>query len=292
MPRSRSDTSPVPRRRFQIGPRAGPAIAAGALVLASLGGCDRIRTVARKVALPAAAAPEYLAPPAPAGSSLQADGRIAVQGSAPAGSKVSLRSPEGDSAEASVDADGRWSVSLPASKTPRLYAFDAALDGRTIRAEGALCVLPSGAVLVLRAGSGAAVLGSFSGLALADVDFDGGGGVAASGLTLPNTPVRLTIDGAAAGVGQSDARGHFGVMGLDPRRAPTSGEHSIGVQSPAGPPVSAKVSLSPAKPLASNEIYRAAPAPGGWRIDWRLPGGGTQTAVVFSPVISAAAGVQ
>ena len=177
---------------------------------------------------------------------------------------------------------------LRPSKTPRLYAFDATLSGRTVRAEGALCVLPDGGVLVLRAGSGAAVLGNAGGLSLADVDFDGGGGIAASGLASANSPVRLTIDGAAAGLGQADARGRYVVMGLDPRRAPSSGVHTIAVQSPAGLAAGVDVSLTPAQPLASSEIYRASKVQGGWRIDWRLPGGGVQTAVVFAPAVAGA----
>ena len=244
--------------------------------------------MARKVASPAAAAPDYLAPPIPTGAALVQGGEVSVQGTAPAGSKVAFRSPEGESAEADANADGHWSVALVSSKTPRLYAFDATRNGRTIRAEGALCILPSGEVLVLRAGSGAAVSGAAGGLSLADVDFDGGGGVAASGLTAGNSPVRLLIDGAAAGLGQADARGRYVVMGLDPRRAPVSGVHAIGVQTPAGLAATAEISLTPAQPLAASQIYRASAVQGGWRIDWRLPGGGTQTAVVLSPPISGA----
>lgn len=241
--------------------------------------------MARKVAQAEPGAPDYLRPPSPTGSQGLANGRLSVQGTAPPGSKVSLRSPEGDSAEASADADGHWSLSLPRSKTPRLYAFDASLDGRTVRAEGALCVTPSGALLVLRAGSGAVVVGAAGGLNLADVDFDGGGGLAASGLTAPNAAVRLTLDGAPAGLGQADANGRYVVLGLDPRRAPASGVHKIGVESPTGLSASVPVSLAPAAPLAEAQIYRASAASGGWRIDWRLPGGGVQTAVIFSPPI-------
>ena len=293
MPRSGPDTSATIPSRFQEARSNTGWIAAVALVALlgiSLGGCDRIKTVARKVANPvAAAAPDYLAAPVPTEATARADGRVSIGGSSPAGSKLSLRSPEGDSAEANTDPTGRWSVSLPPARTPRLYAFDATLEGRTIRAEGALCVLPDGEVLVLRAGSGAAVLGAPGGLSLADVDFDGGGGIAASGLTLANSPVRLTIDGVASGLAQADVHGRYVIMGLDPRRAPSSGVHTLGVQSPSGLVAAATVSLTPAAPLASSQIYRASAVAGGWRIDWRLPGGGVQTAVVFSPPIKGAA---
>ena len=287
MPRSGPDTTFITPFRFRRGARPLAGLI-GAVALSSLGACDPIKTVASKVAGPFAAGPDYLAPPTPTGARLLADGRIGIQGAAPAGAKVSLRSPEGETAEAYASSESRWSLNLPLSNTPRLYAFDALLDGRTLRAEGALCVLPGGEVLVLRAGSGAAVLGAAGGLSLADVDFDGGGGVAVSGLSGARAPVRLTIDGVAAGLAQADVRGRFVVIGLDPRRAPLSGIHTIGVQTPTGLAAAAKISLAASAPMADTQIYRASAVEGGWRIDWRLPGGGTQTAVVFSPPVQGA----
>ncbi len=288
MPRFGSHTIPISPSRFR---RAVQPLVGLAVVLAcafSLEGCDRIKTVARNVARPASASPDYLSPPSPTGSALLADGKVSVQGSAPAESRISFRSPEGQSAETRADPNGRWSVTLDHAATPHLYAFDATLDARTIRAQGALCLLPSGAVLVLRAGSGATVIGEARGLSLTDVDFDGEGGVAASGLAAANAPIRLMIDGAAAGLGQADAQGRYVVMGLDLRRAPVVGTHNIGVQSSAGLAAVADVSLAPPAPLAETQIYRARAVQGGWRIDWRLPGGGLQTAVVFSPIIKGA----
>ncbi len=267
------------------------AAATGACMLLGQAGCERIRTAAQKVANPINVAPDYLTPPAPTGSSIEANGNIRIQGTAPAKSSVSLRSPEGESAEARTDTTGHWATTLAPVPQPRLYAFEASIGGRTVRAEGALCVLtlPMPAIVVLRAGSGAAVLGAASDgvLVLSDIDFDGGGGVAAAGLGPSNTPVRLTIDGLAAGVAQADALGRFSVMALDPRHAPIAGLHRIGVQTPSGGGAVVEVSVSPPTPLSGTEIYRAARIEGGWRIDWRIPGGGAQTSLVFDPPVQA-----
>ena len=105
MPSLRLNTSRFAVSRFPIGRLATTALtlAAAALLLAE-GGCERLRTVAQKVTSPAEAAPDYLAPPTPTGASVEANGAVRIEGTAPANATVSLRSPEGESAEAKADA--------------------------------------------------------------------------------------------------------------------------------------------------------------------------------------------
>src|SRR5207237_771757 len=73
----------------------------------------------------------------------RADGTIHLTGTAAGGARVHLASPDGASFGATVGPDGGWSFDLPPAASPRMFAVSAEADGETVRAEGALLVLPS-----------------------------------------------------------------------------------------------------------------------------------------------------
>jgi hypothetical protein len=120
---------------------------------------------------------------------------------------------------------------------------------------------------------------------LASVDFDGGGGFAASGTAAPGGMVALALDGAPAGQDHADAAGRFGVLAV---AAPASaGGHDLAVQAAAGGQAR-RVDFAAAAPLT--QPFRATRTTGGWRIDWASPGGATQSVVVFDAPAPGATG--
>jgi len=221
----------------------------------------------------------YLAPPTPTSASRRPDGGVQLRGTAPAAAQVRLASPDGAAFGAMAGTDGAWTLELPPAEAPRMFAVSAEASGETLRGEGALIVLPGPAVpaLLARSGFGAVALGPAPGkVQLVALDYDGGGGTAVAGLAQPNTEVRLTLDDAPAGIGQTDAAGRFAI--LAPNRRLASGAHSLSVEARSGVARRDTVVILP-QPLTTP--FRATRQPGAWRVDWRLPGGGVQTTLVF-----------
>ena len=208
------------------------------------------------------------------------DGGVRLEGRSPPDALVRLLSPETGALGTAADAQGAWVLDLPAAAAPRLYALSADAAGRTLRAEGALAILPAPALaaLTLRAGAAAwPAAGAAAGVRLATVDFDGGGGVGAAGLAAPGAQVRLSIDGAAAGAGQADAAGRFALLAV---RAPLPpGQHAVRVEAPSGAG-EASVATGPGPALGARP-YAATRAANGWRIDWAPPGGGVQSRIAL-----------
>lgn len=270
---------------FLVPPEKSRSAGHGALavVLAlTLAGCGRARTPPTLPASTASRPPPatgYVAPPAlttarPAGNVLRLDG------SAPGGSEVTLAAPDGRAFRARAGADGRWALSLPATAEPGLFALWAQAGPRTVRAEGAVLLLPEPgppAVLV-RAGFAALPLEQgTSAPVISAVDYDVGGGAAVAGLARPMARVRLSIDGAAAGLGQADEVGRFAVIAANRTLAP--GVRRLQVETDAGRAEASAPVSAPALP--AGRAYRAAREQGAWRIDWTPAGGGVQTTLVF-----------
>jgi hypothetical protein len=132
--------------------------------------------------------------------------------------------------------------------------------------------------MLLRPGAGALGLGrGEDGPAIIAIDYDAGGGAAVAGLAPPNTPVRLSLDGADAGEGQTDAQGRFAVLAANRTLAP--GARTVEVETAAGV-AQARLVVSPPGSL-QGAAYRAVRQERGWRIDWAPRGGGVQTTIVF-----------
>lgn len=266
------------------------AWAAAALLLAC--GCARQAPRGETAAAQRArtSAPDFLAPPALRRAERDPVGGVTVHGSAPPGARVLLASPAGERLEAPVDADGGWALSLGPSAVPRAYALSAVLPGgRTLRGEGALAVAPAPALpaFLLRGGASSWPAGPAPGrepLQLALVDSDGGGGAAVAGFAPPNSPVRLLVDGVAAGAGQADASGRFGLLAVGAPLRP--GPHVIELHTPTAA-LTRQVRLE--GPAGLDAPMRADRTPEGWRISWSPPGGGVQTTLALDPAPSASA---
>ena len=267
-------------RRSRARARSGAALGAAALALAACGPAPS--EAAKSASAPQAARPAatgYLAPPDLAGAQRTATG-LALQGHAPAGVTVNLASPEGARLSVAAGADGRWSLTVPSPARPGMFALSANLDGRTIRAEGAVLILPEPGppALLVRAGFAAAPLGAAARTpSVTALDYDRGGGAAVAGLARPMARVRLSIDGMAAGVAQADEDGRFAVLAANRPLSP--GRRRLQIDTDAG---QAEVQVEVSQPVPLGEaVYRASRLEGGWRIDWVPAGGGVQTTVVF-----------
>lgn len=237
-----------------------------------------------KATTEAAVPPEeagYVAPPALVNAD-RSQGRVRIGGVAPPGAEIRLASPDGTLLRALAAADGRWSLSLPEPTSPVMFAFSAVSAQRTIRSEGAVLSTPSPGppALLLRAGFGAQPLGSGQDQpVILAVDYDGSGGAAVAGLARARSAVRLSLDGAPAGFGQTDQAGRFAVIATNRTLAP--GPRRIEVETPEG---RAQVAVTASAPRALGaSAYRAERVGAAWRIDWAPPGGGVQTSIVFDP---------
>lgn len=235
-------------------------------------------------------APAYLAPPTLTGAERGSDGAVRITGRSQPRARVSLHAPEGDLISVKADDQGGWSLVMASPLSPRLYAFEAETHGRVIKGEGALAVMPapSPPALVLRPGFPSVPAGPHdpARLQLVSVEMDGGG-FAASGFAPPRTRVALSVDGAVLCIALSGADGRFGLIATDPQHAVKAGAHTVRVETPGGLVVERPVVVA-APILAENLFYLASPAPGGWAITWRLPGGGLQSSRVFENAVAGA----
>ena len=270
---------------MSMAPNAKGASRIGALAPA-LGLCLALAACGPAKAPSASAPPQpaeateagYLAPPQLL-SAARAGTVLRLSGQAPAGATVRFASPDGQAFAATAGAGGTWSLDLPGSAQPRMFALSAETGGHVLRSEGAVIAAPAPAFPLLLARAGAAALPAGDGAgapALVSLDYDSGGGVSVGGFAAPGAAIRLTVDGVQVGQGQADARGRFGVAVTGGQVRP--GAHAFAVQTPAGT-AGARIVLSAAAPLVAP--FRAAREAGGWRIDWAPPGGGAQTTVLF-----------
>lgn len=261
--------------------RTGAAICLAAL---ALGACGRPAATAPQAtadkAQTAASNAGYLTPPQLSLAVRQPDGAVRLTGTAAAGARVRLASPQGASFGATAGPDGAWSLDLPVAATPSMFAVSAEAGGETVRAEGALLVLPAPGPpgLLTRAGFAALVLGSAPRAAgIVALDYDSAGGAAVAGFAPPGVQVRLSLDGQPAGLDQANSKGRFAVMA--PNRRLSNGRRRIEIEAQGAPPASVEAEVSPPAPLTTP--YRAVRQAGAWRVDWTPPGGGVQTTLVF-----------
>lgn len=266
-----------------VGPTRPVRLTACAAAMLALSGCSRGAVGAGPGAdevPPSAESAGYASPPALV-SATRSEGAVLLEGRAQAGARVKIASPDGQVIQASVGNNGRWRAALPGAE-PRMYALSADVNGRTVRAEGALLTLPQPGPPALLARAGYAVLAppaaGARGPAITAVDFDAVGSAAVGGTAPPGARVQLAVDGEPSDLDVADPGGRFALVG--PRSRPLApGAHRFAVSSPQGT-ASVVVVLSPAGPL-SGQAMRAIRTEPGWRVDWAVPGGGVQSTVVL-----------
>jgi hypothetical protein len=231
--------------------------------------------------LPGAAEAQYLAPPRPVAAMVDGQsGALRVLGRAPPKAQVALTSPDGRRETVQADPRGSWTVRLLATE-PRMFAISARLADRTgpeLHAEGALLITPGPrpAAVMVRAGYAAMPLYGGSDEGVSTVDYDPSGMIAVAGFAAPHAQLSLTVDGAAAAVGQADEHGLYALTSANRRLS--MGPHLIAVRSPEGE-VQRTILLEP--PIALAAPYIAARSAEGWRVEWALNGGGVQTTLIL-----------
>jgi hypothetical protein len=251
-----------------------------AVIVIGLAGCERPRADATRAAGAASASLAehgYSAPPAVTSARRVSGGRLMLSGTATPEAKVRLASPAGEAMFATSDTAGGWRIVLPAAGTVRLFGLSAQMQGRPVQAEGYVAVTPSGRVAQLRAGSGSVAFQAPgpTPLILA-ADFDRKGGAVISGEGPATGPLTLQVDAATPQPVRIDGDGRFMVALIEPL-AP--GPHMLTLAG-AGNRTATALTISPAE-SPSGGPFRAEAALGGWRIDWRTPGGGVQSTVLF-----------
>ena len=224
----------------------------------------------------------YLEPPVMTGAVREADGRVTLSGHAPADAEVRLMDPGGGAFSATATSGGDWSIQLAASPQPRMFAFEGEVSGRVLHGEGAVLVLPAPGpeAVLMRAGYGAVPVGPGGGpFRIEAIDYDGSGGVAVSGVAPPRAMLRFVLDGAPAGAGQADDKGRFTVLDMNTRTPMGRGDHTVRIESQTAAVHGPLTVAAPAD--LSDRAFAATRELDGWRIDWRIPGGGTQSTLVF-----------
>jgi hypothetical protein len=217
------------------------------------------------------------------------DGIVQLSGRTQGDAIVRLSSPEGQSWGVTAGPDGIWSFSLPALSQPRMLALTSEKGEHSAHAEGAVILLPAPGVpaVIARSGFGVNALGATTGRPVIEaLDYDLGGGAFVSGLARPGAAVRMSIDEQLAGEAKADLKGRFSVPAV---RIPMgAGLHRLRVETADGAAEQA-APVEHAPPLEAR-IYRATRVEAGWRLDWRTPGGGQQSTLVFDSAQAALAG--
>ncbi|WP_372786220.1 hypothetical protein [Phenylobacterium sp.] len=257
---------------------AKPAIAALSAFLL-LAGCDGKPLVA---AAPDPAASEEvgdLTPPMPTGLKASADG-WRLSGTAPAGARVRLATPQGEALHAEADVRGRWAIALGPAAEARIFGLSASARGHQIQSEGYVLVTAEGQAAVLRSGAGARRIDPAPGPGLRAIDFDRGGGLEISATAAPGATVILRLDGRQVAEGRADAAGRYDVslpsQGSQSRILP--GAHQAQVFGD-GFSDAASFQVVAVPPLAQGPL-RSQLTPAGLRVDWMTPGGGVQSTIL------------
>jgi hypothetical protein len=197
---------------------------------------------------------------------------VRLEGTAQPNAQVRLAPPSGEAVFAPADGRGVWRIVLPAAPAARIFGLSMAAEGRQVQAQGYVLVTAVGRAALLRAGTGAIVLGPADPPRLTAVDFDRQGGAVVSGLAAPQAAISVRIDGRPGAVGRADGAGRFSLALPQPL---TSGPHRIEIVGDAFTDTVA-VDVTPAQALSGGP-FRATKAGRALRADWMTPGGGVQS---------------
>lgn len=176
-----------------------------------------------------------------------------------------------------ADSRGHFEAQLPLGTAGGLYDVSVDDGGRLVQAEGRLFV-PRGApqkAVIVRAGSPSTpVYGDASPISV--MDFDSTGALVVTGKVPPKTEVTLSVDGQGMTTATSDAKGLY-YMQVHVAPPAADATMSLSIEA-AGVVTQQSVPFFPADVQGGD---RMVAVPGGWRVDWTVPGGGVQTTVVF-----------
>ncbi len=178
-----------------------------------------------------------------------------------------------------ADSKGRFSADLPAD--PKGSVFDLLMEdrGRLMHAEGRLFVPPGQPTkaVIMRAGA-ASLPVAVQPEGIAVLDYDAAGALAVSGRVAPKTAVDVVVNGELRGAQPvSAADGAYTAM---TQMVPAPGDvpAALNIVIEAGG-ATWKRDVTVSRPTDDGD--RVTLIPEGWRVDWKVPGGGVQTTLVF-----------
>jgi len=253
-----------------------------------LAGCQPSRPAARNPQAEADAAMEakgYTHAPAITAVAAGAEhGFVLVSGSAPADSRVRLVFSDplkgGQAVGVTADAQGQFQAEVPIASDGGLYDLTVDDGGRIRSAEGRLFV-PAGRpdkTVLLRPGSVSRLLQPGA-MGIAAVDYDAAGAFAVSGRVTPNTAVDVIVNGEIRAQMSSDGQGVFEAATQVPKPEPGAPPQPVSIIVQAGKASYTRdVQLVFVAPGVQDQVTQSATD---WRVDWRLPGQGNQSTIVF-----------
>jgi hypothetical protein len=235
----------------------------------------------------------YEAPPQVLSVTASAGGGFVIRGRAGPEARIRAVTPDQKAYGATAGRDGGFSLDVPAIGGPALISLSTESGRHPIESEGWLFVPPDAPAraVLLKPGAPARSFDATGG-PIGALDYDAGGGASVSGLTTPNMPVSVSLDGGTPVKTRADARGAYGVrLGGDKPVAP--GEHevrvTVGDQTPGTPGSSLKTTtrrmqfVAGAAASLSGGAFSAQREPEGWRVVWAPPGGRQTTFVPVGP---------
>lgn len=247
--------------------------------MAGLSGCQPAPPPAKRDDAATLRAAGYAAAPVVTGVVQAGPGMITVEGQALPDSRVRFQYGRETPLRIGVTADskGRFAAELPAGPQGSVFDLYATDDsGRQVHAEGRLFVppdQPAKAVMMRPGMPSLPVYSQTSGLAV--VDYDSAGAFAVAGRVAPRSSVKLTV-GDVHLQRTSDAQGYFNAIMQIPQ--PTDQSMALNLQVEAGGAIWKRdIGVS----RVDGEGDQVTPLPEGWRVDWKVPGGGLQTTLVF-----------
>jgi hypothetical protein len=247
-------------------------------LLSLVGACDSSANKAKEETQKATSIGYVLAPEI-ASVAVTSTGDLLVTGQAVARGRVRLTTDKGLAFGVSADSEGRFQASLPQSPEGSFFDLAMDVDGRLMKAEGRLFVPPSIAsdlppkAVFIRIGAGSLPLWPQASL-IALVDYDAGGGMAISGRAEAEAEVYVKFNTQTIGQTRANKSGVYSVViplkirGLDQTvtLSVTSGTQS-------------ETKSIDFKTIGSFESVRNEA--GIWYVNTLLPGGGTQTTLLF-----------
>ena len=177
-----------------------------------------------------------------------------------------------------ADSHGRYKAELPATGLGGLYDLSIEDGGRLMYADGRLFI-PSGQAakaVLMRTGSPSRPIMRRAGV-VSVVDYDSAGALGLSGYVAPNAKVQVILGDEIRAEATSDATGYYTATTQIPPPTATDAPVTLIVQA-KGQSVTHSFSVSLPNGKPADRIRREGQA---WRVDWVLPGGGTQTTLVF-----------
>ncbi len=209
---------------------------------------------------------------------------IEISGTAPADSRVrfAFTDPLRSGVQAvgvTADAQGRFRAEVPIAAGGGLYDLTVDDGGRPRQAEGRLFVPPGrpDKAVLMRSGSASRLLQP-QGTGIMVADYDAAGAFTLSGRTAPNAAVTVIVNDEIRALVQSDAQGVFEAATQVPQPGPAPQAVNVIVQVDKA---SFTRSVQVIGVSGGGASDRVSGTPDGWRVDWRLPGGGSQSTLVF-----------